>query len=315
MLEINEVFKSIQGEGYSCGVPTVFVRLSGCSLSCPFCDSKYASRSLEDREYKVYESANSIKEFAEIVTSLAYKGSRPVKLIVFTGGEPLLNKNLDVLIPLVIYLCNVKGFQVDFETTLVDNIEDIVSRKITFMDRLEKIVESFVTFDNKVSLGSGLYLPKSWDKTTSKVELFNGDLVFSRERQPYVGVFVISPKFDLRSYQSKVTIDDILTYYVNGFDNRPERLSLLIPIARFKLLYNQELESVIIEFINRLKNFVPDRLVQELVQIMPLVDIDDYTDEKYKIACKQTAEFCIENSLSYSPRIHFDIWGYHKRKV
>ena len=42
LLKINEIFYSIQGEGRHTGMPAVFVRLSGCSMGCPWCDTKYA---------------------------------------------------------------------------------------------------------------------------------------------------------------------------------------------------------------------------------------------------------------------------------
>ena len=41
MKKINEIFYSIQGEGYFTGTPTVFVRFSGCNLRCPFCDTEH----------------------------------------------------------------------------------------------------------------------------------------------------------------------------------------------------------------------------------------------------------------------------------
>lgn len=77
--KINEIFYSIQGEGYHAGTPAIFVRFSGCNLKCPFCDTKH--------EEGTMMSANEIVE--EICKYSA-------NWVIFTGGEPTLfaDKNL-----------------------------------------------------------------------------------------------------------------------------------------------------------------------------------------------------------------------------
>ena len=76
MYSVNEIFYSLQGEGYHTGRPAVFVRLAGCNLRCPFCDTDY-SRS----------TAMTVEQIAEQV--FAYS-THPYTLIVLTGGEPSL---------------------------------------------------------------------------------------------------------------------------------------------------------------------------------------------------------------------------------
>lgn len=73
MKKINEIFYSIQGEGYHSGVPAVFVRFSGCNLKCPFCDTKHTE--------------GQYMSDAEIVAEVA---KYPAKYVIFTGGEPSL---------------------------------------------------------------------------------------------------------------------------------------------------------------------------------------------------------------------------------
>lgn len=83
-----EVFATVQGEGVSCGVPSVFVRLADCSLRCAWCDTAYTwdwsryDRAVETREL-------SVEEVVAAVRRVAGDG---VRSVVFTGGEPLLQQ-------------------------------------------------------------------------------------------------------------------------------------------------------------------------------------------------------------------------------
>jgi organic radical activating enzyme len=73
MLKVNNIFSSIQGEGALTGIPCTFVRLHGCNLSCPFCDTTNIS-------YVLMENKEIVKRCKQ------YKNSH----VVFTGGEPLM---------------------------------------------------------------------------------------------------------------------------------------------------------------------------------------------------------------------------------
>lgn len=83
-MHINQVFTSIQGEGPSIGQPCLFVRVNGCNLSCPFCDTKYASKNNDDTISK-QDLIAKINHEQQI-----YPG---IHLAVITGGEPFLRKN------------------------------------------------------------------------------------------------------------------------------------------------------------------------------------------------------------------------------
>ena len=76
MIRVNEIFHSLQGEGFNSGTAAVFLRLSGCNLDCPFCDTDHANGSLMTEE-----------EAAEATTRWA------TPLVVITGGEPALQLN------------------------------------------------------------------------------------------------------------------------------------------------------------------------------------------------------------------------------
>lgn len=71
--KVNEVFYSIQGEGKHTGMPAVFIRLAGCSMNCPFCDTKYAFQTGE--EWDANRLLDELKKY-------------PCKTVVVTGGEP-----------------------------------------------------------------------------------------------------------------------------------------------------------------------------------------------------------------------------------
>jgi 7-carboxy-7-deazaguanine synthase len=76
---ISEIFHSIQGEGALAGVPSVFIRTSGCNLRCTWCDTKYASWRPEGEELSIDEIVAHV---------LPYRTHH----VVLTGGEPMIAK-------------------------------------------------------------------------------------------------------------------------------------------------------------------------------------------------------------------------------
>jgi 7-carboxy-7-deazaguanine synthase len=83
-VRISEIFYSLQGEGMLTGVPSVFVRTSGCNLRCRWCDTPYASWRPEGREWTLDEILAEIEQ-------------TPARHVVLTGGEPMLAKELPEL--------------------------------------------------------------------------------------------------------------------------------------------------------------------------------------------------------------------------
>jgi len=80
-MRISEIFYSIQGEGELSGVPTVFIRTSGCNLRCRWCDTPYASWSPEGGEMQVEEIVREVKKHA-------------ARHCVLTGGEPMVARGI-----------------------------------------------------------------------------------------------------------------------------------------------------------------------------------------------------------------------------
>ena len=114
-LIINEIFYSIQGETSRSGIPTTFVRLTGCPLRCSYCDTKYAFK-------------DGIKKgFDEVLLEI---NQNKTKYITITGGEPLAQKNILLFMK---ELCDLK-YSVSIETSNAYTIEEIDSRVSIILD-------------------------------------------------------------------------------------------------------------------------------------------------------------------------------------
>jgi organic radical activating enzyme len=100
--KINEVFRSLQGEGRFVGVPAIFIRFSGCLVRCPFCDT--------DHDEVIWEGATPT-ELIQFVESAVGK-ILPGDTVVLTGGEPLLQVD-----PLLLNEIRLKGVRLCLETS------------------------------------------------------------------------------------------------------------------------------------------------------------------------------------------------------
>lgn len=114
-LRITEIFYSLQGEASTVGIPTVFVRLTGCPLRCSYCDTTYAFQGGE------WQSID------EILQQVAQYGTCHVCV---TGGEPLAQPDC---LQLLQRLCD-KGFKVSLETSGALDISQVDERVSKVMD-------------------------------------------------------------------------------------------------------------------------------------------------------------------------------------
>lgn len=114
-LKITEIFHSLQGEADTAGIPTTFVRLTGCPLRCQYCDTAYAFIGGEWWELEA------------IVERVRELGCR---YVCVTGGEPLAQKNC---LELLTALCNA-GYRVSLETSGAMPLEGVDSRVIKVVD-------------------------------------------------------------------------------------------------------------------------------------------------------------------------------------
>ena len=114
-LKITEIFYSLQGEARNVGLPTVFVRLTGCPLRCVYCDTEYAFTGGQWMSFD--EIIDEIKEYN-------------TKHVTVTGGEPLAQKNC---IPLLKQLCDL-GYDVSLETSGAIAVDTVDTRVIKVLD-------------------------------------------------------------------------------------------------------------------------------------------------------------------------------------
>ncbi len=114
-LRITEIFYSLQGEARTVGLPTVFVRLTGCPLRCLYCDTEYAFSGGE--QFSIEQIADRVAGFAP-------------RYVTVTGGEPLAQKNC---LPLLEKLCDA-GYEVSLETGGAISLAGIDKRVIKVLD-------------------------------------------------------------------------------------------------------------------------------------------------------------------------------------
>lgn len=114
-LKITEIFHSLQGESSTVGLPTVFVRLTGCPLRCHYCDTEYAFYGGER------------KTLTQILDEVAVFATPRVCV---TGGEPLAQKSC---LELLTVLCD-RGYAVSLETAGALSVADVDPRVVKVMD-------------------------------------------------------------------------------------------------------------------------------------------------------------------------------------
>ena len=114
-LRLTEIFHSLQGETRTVGLPTVFVRLTGCPLRCQYCDTAYAFH------------GGTWHDIAEILGEVKKYNARYVTV---TGGEPLAQK---ACLELLAQLCDA-GYEVSLETSGALSIADVDPRVVKVVD-------------------------------------------------------------------------------------------------------------------------------------------------------------------------------------
>lgn len=114
-LRITEIFFSLQGETQTVGIPTVFIRLTGCPLRCHYCDTAYAFQ------------GGTLYTINDLLAAVQHYRTRYVTV---TGGEPLAQKNCLLLLK---RLCD-EGYRVSLETSGALDIAKVDARVVKVVD-------------------------------------------------------------------------------------------------------------------------------------------------------------------------------------
>jgi len=175
VLKINEIFYSIQGESTKAGLPCVFVRLTYCNIRCVYCDTEYAFYEGVDR---------TIDDIIDEVRSY------DCKLVEITGGEPLVQENVHIVMK---KLCDL-GYNVLIETGGTLPIENIDKRVKIIMD----IKTPYSKMEKKNRYENIQYL-----KPTDEVKFVIGS------REDYEWVKEILGKYDLANKVEQVLLSPV----------------------------------------------------------------------------------------------------------
>ena len=122
-MRINEIFYSLQGEGFLAGVPSVFIRLAGCPLRCKWCDTKYAWDNTAGENYSIEKILQTVQQW-------------PSKFIVITGGEPMINSDL----PKLVQKLKALGKHITIETAGIAYIPDMPCDLMSISPKLSNSV-------------------------------------------------------------------------------------------------------------------------------------------------------------------------------
>ncbi|WP_323842399.1 MULTISPECIES: 7-carboxy-7-deazaguanine synthase QueE [unclassified Moraxella] len=114
-LKLTEIFYSLQGEGLTSGLPTIFIRLTGCPLRCSYCDTTYSF------------TGGVRLSLDDILADIA---QYPCKRVCVTGGEPLAQPNAIALMKLLID----QGYEVSLETAGALSVKEVPVQVSKVMD-------------------------------------------------------------------------------------------------------------------------------------------------------------------------------------
>ncbi len=142
MLQLAEIFYSIQGEGEHTGKPAVFIRLAGCNLSCDFCDTDYS--------LKFFSTVDGI---VEKVRELG----KDCPMVVLTGGEPLAQREALELIEAL--RCDGRRVHIESNGTIATELPDDVWLTVSPKERVD---ERMAKRANEVKLIVDERVPENW---------------------------------------------------------------------------------------------------------------------------------------------------------
>jgi len=192
---INEIFYSLQGEGFLAGVPSVFVRLAGCPLRCRWCDTKYAWDKEAGENYSIAEIVQTVQKW-------------PCKFVVITGGEPMINPDL----PQLVKELKASEKHITIETAGIAHIPDMSCDLMSISPKLSNSTPSAEDRRQKTEIRSLAPTPVvgMGGSENGRQKFLRPDIAILRElidNYKYQLKFVVDSEDDLQEIQQ--TIEEI----------------------------------------------------------------------------------------------------------
>lgn len=206
-LRITEIFFSLQGETKTVGLPTVFIRLTGCPLRCSYCDTAYA-----------FHGGKNITLDQILTTVRSYKA----RYVTVTGGEPLAQPACRALLTA---LCD-EGYQVSIETSGALTIENIDERVSVVMD---------LKTPSSLEASRNLYSNIAFLRAHDQVKFVIGDEADYQWAKFKLDEYALTEKVDEVLFSptfEKISATDLADWIVR--DNLPVRMQLQL----HKILWN-----------------------------------------------------------------------------
>ena len=177
---VNEIFYSLQGEGFLAGVPSVFIRLAGCPLRCRWCDTKYAWDQTSGQDYTIAEIVQTVQQWS-------------CKFIVVTGGEPMINTDL----PQLLHQLKATDKHITIETAGIAFIPDLAC---DLMSISPKLSNSAPSIENRIQ--------KTEDRTLAPTPVVGArGTKVRRQKFLRLDVVVLRELIDNYKYQLKFVVD------------------------------------------------------------------------------------------------------------
>ncbi len=273
-----EMFHSIQGEGKFMGVPTIFVRVSGCNLRCVFknsrCDTPYSSFNPEKSKYNTIDVV--VSEFLKLHTEFP-KTSH----IVITGGEPML------------YQKGISEFLLK------------VSKSFTLEDKNKQYT---VTIETNGTISPDVLTNNYIEQPYGLINVFN--LFFSISPKLSTSVDknckFLSKESAERHDKTRINVDNLVDYLMTTCAD-----------TQLKFVYSDEsvideindLHSQLIARVEGINAIAPTdvhkRYLDKITYLMP----EGTTVEHMNDVGKECVEQCIKHGWNFAPRLHILIWG------
>lgn len=269
-----DISGTLQGEGKLIGIPSIFVRTSGCNLKCAWKTVDGGKGSLCDTPYSSFNPERSSWGIEDILKTILVNIDYPrggINNIIISGGEPTIQ--IEPLVELVVAL---KRYNLDI--TLETNatiFNPILADNLNLISMSPKLSSSTPHQANLKDTGIDYKFPiaMAHEKNRKNIE-------------------VIQKYIDSCHYE----VED------NG-----EKIVLRWPDKDFQLKFvissENDIKEIIEEYLLKLKNVNPSDVV-----LMPEGVTQEAIEEKSHWVIKQ----CIKNGWRYTPRLHIDIWGNKK---